>query len=292
MRFEVLKRDAEIEYWRRIADGGDRTLLRAELEAKWKELDAEFRFVAECNEGGESMSGDAVERLKRIARRTWLRSLDDRVGLSHEERVRAEKLPAPPLPVFEQLLADKPEHIMAWSEKELDAAKGNSQFRVRMPPYKRNNGEIYNLCIGRGTLNDEERHAINDHVVQTIKMLSQLPFPKHLRRVPEISGGHHEKLDGTGYPRRLAGSELGVFARILAIADIFEALTARDRPYKTGRSLSQAVAIMASMSKARHIDAELFALFLTSGVYRTYAERYLESAQIDDVDVAAYLTPA
>ncbi|HET7098585.1 MAG TPA: HD domain-containing phosphohydrolase [Casimicrobiaceae bacterium] len=291
-RFEVLKRDAEIEFWRRVADGGDRALLRAELEAKWKELDAEFRFVAECNEGGESMSPEAVDRIKRIARRPWLRTLDDRVGLSHEERVRADKVPAPSLPAFEQLLADKAEHIVAWSEKELKAAKDGRQFRVRMPAHKRNNGEIYNLSIGRGTLNDEERHAINDHVVQTIRMLSQLPFPKHLRSVPEISGGHHEKLDGTGYPRRLAGSELGVSARILAIADIFEALTARDRPYKTGRSLSQAVAIMASMSKARHIDGELFALFLTSGVYRKYAERFLESAQIDDVDVAAYVTAA
>jgi len=290
MRFEVLKRDAEIEYWRRVAEGADRTALRAELHAKWKELDAEFGFVAQCNEGGESMPPDAIERIKRIARRTWLRTLDDRVGLSHEERIRAERLPASPLPVFEQLLADKPEHIVEWSEKELNAAKDASQIRLRMPPHKRNGGEIYNLSIGRGTLNEEERHAINDHVVQTIKMLSQLPFPKHLKSVPEISGGHHEKLDGTGYPRRVAGSELSLPARILAIADIFEALTARDRPYKTGRSLSQAVAIMASMSKARHIDAELFELFLASGVYRKYAERYLESAQIDEVDVAAYVT--
>src|SRR5262249_7170367 len=147
----------------------------------------------------------------------------------------------------QQLLADKPEHIVEWSDKELDAAKHSRQFRVRMPAHKRNGGELYNLSISRGTLNDEERHAINDHGVQTIRMLSQLPFPRHLRSVPEIAGGHHEKLDGSGYPRRLTGSELDVSARILAIADIFEALTARDRPYKTGRSLSEAVAIMASM---------------------------------------------
>jgi HD-GYP domain-containing protein (c-di-GMP phosphodiesterase class II) len=287
MRFEVLKGDAEVDYWRRVADGGDRDALRAELDAKWNELDAEFRFVAECNEGGESMSAGAVERIRRIARRTWLRTLDDRIGLSHEERIRAEKAPARPLPVVEQLLADKPQHIVEWSEAELRAAKNARQFRLRMPPHKRNGGEIYNLCIGRGTLNEEERHAINDHVVQTIKMLAQLPFPRHLKSVPEISGGHHEKLDGTGYPRRLAGKELSLPARILAIADIFEALTARDRPYKTGRTLSQAVAIMASMSKAQHIDSDLFELFLTSGVYRQYAVRFLEAAQIDDVDVDA-----
>ena len=161
-----------------------------------------------------------------------------------------------------------------------------------MPQHKRNDGEIYNLCIGRGTLNAEERHVINDHVVQTMRMLSQLPFPKHLKRVPEIAGGHHEKLDGTGYPRQLRGGELSLPARILAIADIFEALTARDRPYKTGRTLSQAITIMASMSKSHHIDAELFELFLTAGVYRQYAARFLEPEQIDEVDVAAQLAAA
>jgi len=290
MRFEVLKRDAEIDCWRHVADGGDRDTLRAELDARCRELDAEYRFVAECNEGGESMPPEAIERIKRIARRTWQRTLDDRVGLSHEERIRADKVPAPSLPAVERLLADKPQHIVEWSEAELRAAKSARQFRLRMPPHKRNGGEIYNLSIGRGTLNEEERHAINDHVVQTIRMLSQLPFPKHLKSVPEISGGHHEKLDGTGYPRRLAGKELSLPARILAIADIFEALTARDRPYKTGRRLSQAIAIMASMSKAGHIDADLFELFLTSAVYRHYAERFLDAAQIDEVDADAYLT--
>jgi len=163
---------------------------------------------------------------------------------------------------------------------------------MQVPLHKFNNGEVYNLCIGRGTLNAEERHVINDHVVQTMKMLSQLPFPRHLKRVPEIAGGHHEKLDGTGYPGQLRGGELGLPARILAIADIFEALTARDRPYKTGRTLSQSIAIMASMSKARHIDAGLFELFLTAGVYRQYAVRFLGPEQIDDVDVAAQLAAA
>ena len=113
-----------------------------------------------------------------------------------------------------------------------------------------------------------------------------------MKKVPEIAGGHHEKLDGTGYPKRLSGAELSPAARILAIADIFEALTARDRPYKTGRTLSQAITIMASMSRERHIDTKLFELFLTSGVYQRYAMRFLEPAQIDKVDVAAYLASA
>jgi HD-GYP domain-containing protein (c-di-GMP phosphodiesterase class II) len=287
MRFEVLKRDAEIECWRRVADGGDRSSCLAALEAKWKELDADFYFVAGCNEGGEFMAPDKVERIKRIAQRTWLRTLDDRVGLSHEERSRAASVPAPSLPFLEQLLADKPEHITKRSDTDLLPPANAWRFRLRVPPHKRNNGEIYNLCIGRGTLTDEERYIINDHVVQTIRMLSQLPFPKHLKSVPEIAGGHHEKLDGTGYPKRLSSEELSPAARMLAIADIFEALTARDRPYKTGRTLSQAIAIMASMSRERHIDAELFELFLTSGVYRRYAVRFLDPAQIDEVDVSA-----
>ena len=292
MRFEVLKRDAEIDCWRRVADGGDRAALQAELEAKWRELDAEFRFLAECNEGGESMAPEAIERIRLIAQRTWLRTLDDRIGLSQEERARAAGVRAAPLPAVEQLLADKPEHLTARGGADVLPAENAWQFKLQVPRHKRNDGEIYNLCIGRGTLTEEERYLINDHVVQTIKMLSQLPFPKHLRQVPEIAGGHHEKLDGTGYPKRLSSGELSPAARILAIADIFEALTARDRPYKTGRTLSEAVAIMASMSRGRHIDAELFGLFLTSGVYRRYAARFLDPAQIDEVDVAAHVGSA
>ncbi len=118
MRFEVLKRDAEIEYWRRVADGGDRDTLRAELDARWTELDGEFRFVAQCNEGGEVMAPEKIERIKRIARRTWLRTIDDRIGLSHEERARAATLDAPSLPVVEHLLADKPSHFVDWSETD------------------------------------------------------------------------------------------------------------------------------------------------------------------------------
>jgi HD-GYP domain-containing protein (c-di-GMP phosphodiesterase class II) len=121
-------------------------------------------------------------------------------------------------------------------------------------------------------------------------MLSKLPFPKPLRKVPEYAGGHHEKLDGTGYPRRLTAGEMSLPARMMAIADIFEALTASDRPYKKPKKLSEAVKIMGFMRKDRHIDPELFALFLTSGVYRAYAERFLPPDQIDEVDVAAYVS--
>ncbi len=287
MRFEVLKRDAEIEYWQQVAEGGDPASLHEKLQAKRNELDAEFAFVATCNEGGESMDPDKIARIRQIARRTWLRTIDDRLGLSTEEQARTANTPAPRLPVVEQLLADKLEHLTEWSPTDRVADSNGGEFRIHVPDRKRNIGEIYNLCIGRGTLTAEERHAINDHVVQTIRMLSQLPFPKHLRGVPEIAGGHHEKLDGTGYPKQLRGEELSLPARMMAIADIFEALTARDRPYKKGKTLSEAIEIMARMRRESHIDGDLFELFLTSGVYRRYAERFLHSAQIDEVNVAA-----
>jgi HD-GYP domain-containing protein (c-di-GMP phosphodiesterase class II) len=123
-------------------------------------------------------------------------------------------------------------------------------------------------------------------------MLTQLPFPKHLREVPEIAAGHHEKMDGTGYPRRLTREQMSPVARMMAIADIFEALTAVDRPYKKGKTLSEAIRIMSFMKKDQHIDPELFDLFLRSGAYREYAGRFMRPEQIDDVDITAYLGSA
>lgn len=164
-------------------------------------------------------------------------------------------------------------------------ADNSWEFKINQPHNLYNRGEVYNLAIGRGTLTDEERYKINEHIVQTIKMLSHLPFPKHLRRVPEIAGCHHEKLDGTGYPRCLPKDKMSVEARIMAIADVFEALTAFDRPYKKGKTLSEAVKIMVFMSKDGHIDPDLFELFLKSGAYLEYAHRFMRPEQIDAVDV-------
>jgi HD-GYP domain-containing protein (c-di-GMP phosphodiesterase class II) len=110
-----------------------------------------------------------------------------------------------------------------------------------------------------------------------------------LRRVPEIAGGHHEKMDGAGYPKRLRREQMSLPARMMAIADIFEALTAIDRPYKSGKTLSEALRIMARMCEDQHIDPELFELFLRSGVYRQYAERFLQPQQIDAVRIEDYL---
>jgi len=143
--------------------------------------------------------------------------------------------------------------------------------------------EVYNLTIPRGTLTAEERKVINDHIVVTINMLEELPYPKHLRNVPEFAGGHHEKLDGTGYPKGLTKDEMSVQARIMAIADIFEALTAKDRPYKKGKTLSQAMRILGFMKNDAHIDVDLFEIFVKDKIYLKYAEENLDPDQIDEV---------
>ena len=129
----------------------------------------------------------------------------------------------------------------------------------------------------------------NEHIVQTLMMLTTLPLPKHLRRVPTIAANHHEKMDGTGYPRRLTREQMSIPERVMAIADIFEALTAADRPYKAPKTLSESLRILAGMARDQHIDAELFRLFLIRGVYREYGQQFLRPEQLDDVDVPALL---
>lgn len=146
--------------------------------------------------------------------------------------------------------------------------------------------EIYNLNIARGTLTNEEREIINNHIVVTINMLESLPYPKALRRVPEFAGGHHERMDGKGYPRGLTRDQMSVQARMMGIADIFEALTARDRPYKKAKTLSESLFILGKMKLDAHVDADLFDLFIREKVYLKYAEQFLEPDQIDEVDVS------
>jgi HD-GYP domain-containing protein (c-di-GMP phosphodiesterase class II) len=147
--------------------------------------------------------------------------------------------------------------------------------------------EVVNLTIRAGTLTLKERDIINHHIVATIRMLEQLPWPKHLTKVPEYAGGHHERMDGKGYPKGLTREQMSLQARMMGIADIFEALTARDRPYKQGMKLSQAMGIMANFKKGGHIDPDLFDVFVRQGVYRRYAEQFLDPVQIDAVDEAA-----
>jgi hypothetical protein len=147
--------------------------------------------------------------------------------------------------------------------------------------------ELRNLTIPRGTLTDEEREIINHHIVSTIKMLEALPWPKHLRNVPEYAGGHHERMDGKGYPRGLGRDQMSVQARVMGIADIFEALTAKDRPYKKGKSLSESLHILGKFKLNGHIDPDLFDVFIRERVYLKYAEQFLDPEQIDAVDERA-----
>jgi HD-GYP domain-containing protein (c-di-GMP phosphodiesterase class II) len=240
-RFEVLKRDREIEALRRQlalrepksakAEALIWTACRKEIDA----LDSEREFIRSSNTGSEAMTPEAMARVREIGHRHTWRGVD---GLEHEF---------------------------------LSA------------------NELENLTIRAGTLTQDERKVINHHIVATIKMLEGLPWPKHLKRVPEYAGGHHERMDGKGYPKGLTREQMSVQARAMGIADIFEALTARDRPYKDGMKLSQAMEIMHKFKQNGHIDPDLFEVFVRKGVYKNYALQFLDPAQIDEVDPAQFL---
>lgn len=148
-----------------------------------------------------------------------------------------------------------------------------------------NEDEVMNLSIRRGTLNRAERAIMEGHMVHTLAMLEQLPFPRHLQRVPEYAGGHHERMDGKGYPRGLTREQMSIPARIMGIADVFEALTAHERPYKKPMPLSQALAIMGRMVEDHHLDPDIFTLFVYKGVYLDYAKKHLQPEQIDTIDI-------
>ncbi|WDY55978.1 HD domain-containing phosphohydrolase [Pseudomonas sp. PSKL.D1] len=292
-RFEVLWRDAELAYWQGVAKGEDRQTLQVQLEQCHAQLQDDFAFVAKANIGGEFMQEADVERLQHISQRRWWRHFDNRLGLSRDEEGRYAGLAKPALPVEERLLVDREEHRTAWGARKPPVAKGDPRnswgFDMRLPAHANDQGELYNLSIRRGTLNDEERFKINEHIVQTIIMLKALPFPRQLRRVPDIAGNHHERMDGAGYPRRLNRDDLSVAERVMAIADIFEALTAADRPYKPPKTLSESVKILVAMARDQHVDGQLLRLFLSSGVHRAYGERFLRAEQMDEVDVAYWL---
>ncbi len=293
MRFEVLWRDAQIDYLRACLSGEDEPAAAARRDERHARLQEDFRFIAECNIGGEFMSDEAIERLGRVGEQTWLRHFDDGLGLSAQESQRLKRAyPVPPaLPAVERLLADKPEQIVAWDEHkppvERDDPRNVLGFDMVLPAHRQNMGELHNLVIRRGTLTDEDRFKINDHIVQTLIMLKSMPWPDHLARVSDIAANHHEKMDGTGYPRRLRAEDLPVTDRIMALADVFEALTAGDRPYKPAKTLSESLRIMAFMGRDRHLDAELFVYFLRSRVWMGYAEKLMQPEQIDEVDIEA-----
>jgi len=242
-RFEVLKRDAEIALLRALSPNpspaggrGERDSagegaikIRAEYEARIRQLDDDREFLRRSNVGGEKMSDADVERVQRIAARRW----------RNEAGVEEDFLSA---------------------------------------------DELENLTIRAGTLTAAEREIINHHIVVTIKMLESLPWPKHLKRVPEYAGGHHERMDGKGYPKGLTREQMSVQARLMGIADIFEALTAKDRPYKEGKTLTESLKILGYFKENGHIDPDLFDVFIREKVYLDYARQFLAPEQIDKVD--------
>ncbi len=289
-RFEVLLRDAAIARLEAIVAGEDPAAADARFEQRKSQLEADFAFIADCNLGKEIMADADIERIGAIADQTWLRHFDDSLGLSQAEFARRRSRSTPTLPAREYLLADQDHHRIPRTHYQLPPAKLG--IKMTIPEHLHNYGELYNLGIRKGTLTPEERFKINEHIIETIKMLEQMPFPDFLKRVPEYASTHHETLDGRGYPRGLTGDELSIPARIMAIADIFEAITSADRPYKTPYKLSEAVKILHDMKCQGRIDGDLFDLFLNAGIHRSYAEQYLLPDQIDDIDIRQFVGPS
>ena len=288
MRFEVLIRDAQIQALQAISQGECAKQTNQILADNIQQIEADFTFIAECNLGEHFIDDEAIAKIEKISQQTWLRYLDDELGLSKAEIANKGRVTPITLPVREPMLINRSEHLLPHIESTFEL-ETHLRFNMERPQHSNNLGELYNLMIQRGTLNSEERYIMNRHAIQTITMLEQLPFPSHLSRIPEIAGGHHEHLNGQGYPRGLQEEEISLEARILAVADVFEALTASDRPYKKAKSLSQTIKILSFMAKDRHIDDDLFKLFLSSGIYLEYAQQYLKPEQIDDVDISEYL---
>jgi len=286
-RFEVIHRDLTISMYENIKNGANEEKEKDKLRKEHEKLQKEFTILANANIGGEFMKDEDIEKICKISQRKWTKYFDDTIGISNDEKARITDKDKT-FPKEEKLINDKSEHIIKrgyFSQKEFD----KYNFKMNVPKYLYNHGEIYNLTIRKGTLTDEERFKINEHIIMTIKMLEELPLPKNLQRVPEYAGAHHETLIGTGYPRKLKKENMSIPARIMAIADIFEALTATDRPYKEAKKLSESIEILSFMVKDQHIDEDIFKLFLTSGVYMKYAKGFLKEYQIDDVDISKYV---
>ncbi len=288
MRFEVLKQAAHTDYWKGISAGKNKKSLKTKLSAELQALDKDFEFIAECNTGVEYLNEDKLKRIKEISKRKWNRTISDRLGTSWVEKSRNDTLET--LPTMEPVISDKQVHQIPWDTQFNPKANWKENFNLTPGKYQYNRGELYNLSIQTGTLTKEEKFIVNNHIIQTIDMLSQLSYPENLSNVPEIAGNHHEKMDGTGYPRGIPAGELSIPARVLAIADIFEALTASDRPYKKAKDLKEAISIMTKLSTSGHIDPELYMLFLQKGIFMNYANSNLQEEQIVEVDIKNHVS--
>ena len=267
-RFEILRRDAHIEYLKkRLKNTDSQERLQAEFIHKVKQLEKDYDFIAQCNIGDKKLSPEDIAELERISRLTFMRYFSRMKGLSWAERDSIKEVEKNDNPGYETLLQNREDHIFGGY----------------------NRGELYNLEVPQGTINKEEREKINEHIVVTIDMLKALPFPKELSKVVEYAGAHHERIDGKGYPNGLTGAQMSIPAKIMAIADIFEALTANDRPYKEPKKLSEVLKIMQGMKNSGHIDPDVYKVFISEQVYLDYAEQYISPEQIDEINPDDYL---
>lgn len=295
-RFEVLYQDAQLRYWQQLYyQTESQATLTQQLITRQNELQEQFALIATLNLGQEQLDPHKLSKLDAIAQQTWLRHFDNQLGLSEIERARMDEQPQS-LPVVEQLLMDRPQDLIEWGTQIPPVEKDNPEnhwgFDMQLPRYRYNLGELHNLAIQRGTLSEEERFLINNHIVQTIVMLSSLPLPQELERVPDLAGNHHEKVNGQGYPRKLSAERLTISDRVIAIADVFEALTAQDRPYHAMKYLSESLNIMAQMVSDEHLDSDIFEQFVREQIYLDYAREFLSPEQIDTIDEIAILQKA
>ncbi len=289
MRFELIKAQAESNYWQKCSTDTNTGESLRELNRIKQDIDSDFAFIANCNIGGEAMLDEDIERLHQIGQRTWIRTLDNRLGLSAAEHERLALEPIQQLPCDEPLLSDQASQRISRSMMDSQPAKDDQRFNLNIPKLLQNNGEIYNLSIRRGTLNDEERFITKFHAIETIRMLESLELPQHLAEAPAIAGGHHEQMDGKGYPCGLKRDDLPLQTRMMSIADVFESLTDNNRPYKPAKTLSAVMKIMVSMVNQHRLDPDLFRLFVKEGLHHQYAERYLTVELRDDIDDALIL---
>ena len=267
-RFEILRRDAHIEYLqKRLKNIDTKENLQAEFVTKIKQLTDDFEFIGYCNIGDTPLTDNDIKRLDKISERSFTRYFNRMTGLSWGEKKLINTPSTYTKPEVEYLLQDRPEQLAALY----------------------NQGELTNLKIRQGTINAVERKKINEHIITTINMLKNLPFPPDLSNIVEYAGAHHERIDGKGYPNGLTGDQMSIPAKIMAIADVYEALTARDRPYKEPKKLSEVLRIMRDMKNNGHLDPDLYELFIKSGVYMDYAKEYIDKDQIDDINPEEFL---
>ncbi|WP_428775864.1 HD domain-containing phosphohydrolase [Vibrio sp.] len=281
MRFEVMKLQAEVNYWQDLHEGGDKGELEQTLTERLQQLDQDFAFVAQCNNARHPLTDEDIIRLGQISKMEWKRTLDDQLGVSLMELQRAGEPSR--LPCWEPLLADKPVHRFPWPDPR-EVIQLQNNYSIQPGDWRFDRGELHNLTVRSGTLTEEERFVINLHAVETEQILSALPYPNSLSHIPNIVAGHHERMDGKGYPVGIKEEQLSIPARILALADVFEALTSGERPYKQGKTLDQAVEVMTEMATSGHIDPKLYIVFLENQLDQQYAERFLPDSQHIEFD--------